>query len=386
MSKYLYGMHDPGNWEDLIRNAGLEAWCVHTEAVGCDPNDRSGKDFNRPAITPVVRLNNGYGSTGTIPLPDRYGDFAARCANYVSASSGAKHWIIGNEIGLLWESPDGQRITLANYVKCYLMVHDAIKRVQHDAVIMPQPPAPWNAEVPDAPDWVKQLTDMLNMIGRDKVGAIALHTYSHGHDPRLITAHEFMNPPYQVRNFQFRAYQDFMHAIPDQFRDLPVLITESNPDGWQDTNNGWIQEAYKEIDRWNQTNQQQIVCLAFYRWPNEDRQQFWIGSKPGVVEDFGQSFAGRYQPRPTSIPSAVLSLSMGRAGSKIRALSTINLRATPGNVNKDNWDVIGSVKSGDQVVYNGNTEDRDGLTWAQVATAAGAIGWIAYGPDYARLD
>ena len=137
-------MHDWGNWVDLVLQAGRQGWCINTEAIGCDPGDHGGANYDTRGgnITHITRLNNGYGSAGTIPLPERYGDFAQRCANFGAASSGCNHWIIGNEIALAWEWPEGQRITLDNYVRAFGLVRAAIKRVQPNAVVMPQAPAP----------------------------------------------------------------------------------------------------------------------------------------------------------------------------------------------------------------------------------------------------
>lgn len=372
MSGFIFGMHDyDPAWVKIVLDAGKTAWCVNTEAVGCDPNDCSGKcyDTHGGAITHIVRINNGYGSTGTIPLPGRYDDFARRCANFVAASTGANHWIIGNEIGLAWESPEGQRITLANYVVCFQKVYAAIKAVKPDAVVMPQPPAPWNAEVPDAPDWVDQLKRMLEAVQCD---AIALHTYTHGHDPTLITSEEAMNPPYGHRRFHFRAYQDFMFAVPDSKRHLPVHITEANPDGWKNENNGWIRAAYAELKRWNdEPGHQQIHSLSFYRWPDLDREQFWIGSKPGVVEDFRQVLQNDYRWRKNQIMSKTLA-----PGSKVRALTVMNIRRTPGYNNKDASgslaDVVGATQAGEVLTLLEGPVQADGLDYYRIDR-----GWVA---------
>ena len=371
MSGFIFGMHDyDPAWVKIVLDAGKTAWCVNTEAVGCDPNDCSGKSYDTHggAITHIVRINNGYGSTGTIPLPGRYDDFARRCANFVAASTGANHWIIGNEIGLAWESPEGQRITLANYVVCFQKVYAAIKAVKPDAVVMPQPPAPWNAEVPDAPDWVDQLKRMLEAVECD---AIALHTYTHGHDPALITSEEAMNPPYGHRRFHFRAYQDFMFAVPNSKRHLPVHITEANPDGWRNENNGWIGAAYAEVKRWNdEPRHQQIHSLCFYRWPDLDREQFWIGSKPGVVEDFRQVLQHDYRWRKNQIMSKTLA-----PGSKARALTVMNIRRTPG-YNKEASgavaDVVGAAQAGEVLTLLEGPVQADGLDYYRIDR-----GWVA---------
>lgn len=294
----ITGMHDPGDWFAMVAQTGTTAWCVYTTAIGCDPNDRSGQNFGVPGlIEPIARLNNGYAPAGTIPLPHRYEDFAQRCANFVQASKGCTKWIIGNEINMAWEYPEGQPITLDNYVKCFKLCRDAIRRVQPNAEVIPQPPAPYN-DLLNYPgnergDWCQQLADMLNRIG--ECDGIALHTYTHGHNPSLIGDESKMQPPFADRHYQFRAYRDFMAAIPTKFRHFPVYITESNPDGWNDSNNGWVQAAYAEIDRWNQgAGNQLISCLCLYRWQTEDRSQFHISPKTGVVADFRQALSHRY--------------------------------------------------------------------------------------------
>ena len=72
----------------------------------------SGGDYRRweqQGYQVIVRLNNGYGADGTIPTPDKYADFARRCANYIRNSPGCTHWIIGNEPNHAQERPQGSR-------------------------------------------------------------------------------------------------------------------------------------------------------------------------------------------------------------------------------------------------------------------------------------
>lgn len=376
VSKHLFGMHDfSPEWADLVRAAGKTAWAVNTEAIGCDPNDRSGKAYDTygGVVTHVTRLNNGYGSAGTIPLPERYEDFARRCANFVAATSGCDYWLIGNEIALAWERPEGQPITLDNYCRCFTLCRNAIKAVRPNAIVIPQPPAPWNPEVrydgnPEG-DWVRQLTDMLNRLGTTGLDAIGLHVYSHGHDRNLITSEQKMNPPFQQRNFHFRCYIDFMEAIPSAFRNLPVLITESNPDGWEDKNDGWIQEAYAEIDRWNQDpHHQPICCLCFYRWPNEDREQFHIRSKGGVVDDFKQALGHDYQwPERTLSPGIGAALGDAVASFKPGDIAVTQCAARLRSAPNAAGDIVSNLDAGIRCMVTGPSQAGNGLTWWPVA-------------------
>jgi hypothetical protein len=372
----LFGMHDYSpEWVRLLEEKNRSGYCVNTEAIGSDPHDISGKQYETHGgrIVHLTRLNNGYGSSGTIPSPQAYSDFARRCANFVATSTGCEHWIIGNEIALQWEWPNNEPITLSNYIKCYNLVYQAIHRVQPNAKVMPQPPAPWNPSTPDAPNWIDQFSRMLREI--DGAEGLALHAYSHGHDPSLIVSDQTMDPPYDQCRYHFRCYRDFMNVIPSKYLGIPVYITESNPDGWQDVNNGWIQSAYLEIDKWNRDNPtRQIYCLAFYRWPDEDRDQFHIRSKPGVVEDFKAALAFDYAP--IDVDSSQVT--------RLKALTVLNVRQTPGTQNKDGYDVISSLGEGEIVQLMPDSEVKlDGFTWRRILKFGSPSfqGWVAVRAD-----
>lgn len=393
MSKHLFAMHDFSHeWVDLVKGAGKTAWAINTEAIGHDPNDRSGKNYDTcgGVVTHITRLNNAYGSGGCIPLAHEYQNFAKRVANFISASSGCDYWIIGNELLCLeWEWPDGQRITMDQYVECYNLVYDQVKAARPNAKLIPQPPAPWNAngKYPgnESGDWIQQLPDMLNRIGPGRVDGIALHAYSHGHNKDLIFSQEKMGPPFGHRNYHFQAYREYMEAIPYAFRNLPVFITESNPDGWEDKNNGWIQAAYAEIDSWNKDQDHQpIRCLAFYRWPNEDRDQFHIRSKGGVVDDFKQALLNEYVwPERTfaSIGNVVASAATFKPGDVARTQVQARLRNAP----NASGDIVSNLDAGINCMITGTSQSGNGLIWWPV-TVGPLNGFVAeVAPDGTRI-
>lgn len=107
-SPYLFGLHDPGG-ESIMAAAGRRGWVLFTEAVGSDPNNTSGGNYtpwSSQDFGIMCRINHGYGSVGTLPVPARYPDFARRVANFVAASPGCKIWIIGNEMNHRQEWPE----------------------------------------------------------------------------------------------------------------------------------------------------------------------------------------------------------------------------------------------------------------------------------------
>lgn len=297
ISPYIYGLHDRDG-EHLLQGRG---WVVVTEAIGANPNDHSGGDYSDLAakgLGVIVRLNHGYGSAGTIPLPHNYPLFAQRCANFVRNSRGCHIWIIGNEPNHSQERPDGQEIWPEQYAECFRLCRTAIKAVQPDAQVLTAAIAPWNMQ---SGGWLSYFVAVLRGVECD---GITVHTYTHGDDPAFVTSDAKMEqwPLY----WHFRAYKDFLANVPSDKRHLPVYITETNQGdhAWRDENRGWVQAAYREIHEHNQSGGQPIRCLVLYRWNDHDHWQ--ISNKPGIQDDLRAAVARGYQwPQAVSLPTPV---------------------------------------------------------------------------------
>jgi hypothetical protein len=300
---YIHGIHDAALADLMGDKPGS---LLITEAIGCDPGDHSGGNYthwtNR-GFRVIVRLNNGYGSAGTIPTSDRYADFARRCANYVAASPGCDIVVIGNEPNWSIERPGDQPIVATQYAKCFDLCYQAIKSVKRSCVICPAAIAPYNEQTGWCIDyWQTVLTSIA------KCDALILHTYSRGPDPGSIVSEDRMGPPYQMYYNGFRAYRDFLAVVPLRYRSLPVYITETNQMApWLNQNNGWVQAAYAEIDRWNESGGQPIHALCLYRSNRDDEWSFT--DKHGVQDDFRAAVARGYTvdaapilPGPTPPP------------------------------------------------------------------------------------
>ncbi len=317
---FVFGMHDRGA-EHLMLDKGRRGWVLVTEALGADPNNGSGSNYTDLAsqgLGVIARLNHGYGSAGTIPLSSQYSAFARRCGNFVQASPGCSVWIIGNEMNLAAERPGGaagQAITPELYATCFRLCRNEIRsRPGHagDQVVVGAV-GPWNTQTRYTGnlrgDWVRYLADILSLLG-EEVDAIALHTYSHGQSPDLVFDNTKMDPPYQAYHWHFRAYRDFMAAIPQALRNRPVYITEADQYGaWHDQNSGWVRNAYQEIDTWSrQPGQQPIQALILYRWivgnPHDPQEVGWaISNKPGVQADLCDAMNNNYAVvRPSTQP------------------------------------------------------------------------------------
>lgn len=327
-SPYIYGIHDPGG-EDLMRQAGVTGWVLYTTLVNEPPQDF--RALTDEGFGVIVRLNRGYNPSGTLPHEELYPEFADLCAEWVRRSRGASHWIIANEPNLRGErpgfgTPDEQPITPRMYANAFRQCRGAIRSIagHADDQVITAAVAPWNAETSYNADpqgayganptgnWIDYFRDLLLTLEGD-IDGIALHTYTHRVDlntgDTFITSEEKrwldLFPETGGAHYHFRAYQDFMNAVPGAMRHLPVYITETNQDSdpntgatWFAQNLGWVQDAYAEINRWNQgPTQQKIRALLLYRWRREAEggDKWGISHNDGVKQDFSQALHHEYK-------------------------------------------------------------------------------------------
>ena len=368
-NQYIYGLHDRGGEHLLIDNDQAKGWVLVTEEIRANPNDTGGgnyQDLTDRGLGVIVRLNHAYGNQGTVPHSSQYDNFARRCANFARTSKGAHIWIIGNEMNLEREQPRGQAITPRLYAECYKKCRAAIKGVPghaNDQVVVGAI-GPWNGEtpyeadpqrkypankLPNGPnhhpyngfwgDFIKYMQDMLLAIGVENCDAIAIHAYSHGYKPDMVFNEQKMNAPFQDYYFNFYTYRDQMNAIPPAFRKLPVYCTEANGDRepdiptdpnnknnntWPFGNNGWVQNAYREINNWNrQAGNQQIRCMILFRWLR-DKEGWSIDGKRGVQQDLQAAVRHNYQWNPDQ----VVDTSITRREGALPKIDVINVSTT----------------------------------------------------------
>lgn len=298
--KYLHGVHD---LDGVGLMNGSPGWVVVTEAIGHDPAERGGRSFQearKAGVGICVRLNNAHnGVDGTIPEPQHAGDFATRCANFVSASFGIDVVIIGNEPNHSgeWPTVNGlkQPILAANYAVQYNLCRAAIRAVNPAVRVLVAGLAPWNNE---SGDWLDYLRDIIDAL--DYCDGFALHAYTHGPGRELIHSEEVING----WHWHFRVYRDQL-AILEEMLPKPsghlsaylIAITEADQnDPWADTNSGWVLAAYDEINDWNANAKLKIAFLAIYRSNRDDKWSF--ARLEGVKADFRQAVQRGYISPP----------------------------------------------------------------------------------------
>jgi hypothetical protein len=365
MSKNIYGIHEyDERWGSLVKQAGRQAWTLLlTELSG----NYGGIQWNEPNITPIVRLNWGYGRTGTIPTPDKYDEFAKRCAEFVKNSHGLKRFHIGNELSLEWEWPDGRKPTMAEYVSCYHKVYDAIKKIMPDAMVTFAPPAPWNPTFEG--DWVDLIPKMCKEIGYDKIDFIAIHAYTKGYELEKFDVLQPMNPPYQHRNFSFAVLYEQIKAIPNELKHLEIHITEANGDGpWSENHSGrWAQTFYHKIEEWNRNNQQKILSGILFRYNSHDAK-WHIDDRS--LNDFRESLQWNYQHNYNNYNSPPINIvpNVGPRFATVVAEAGLNLRKT--SVNGEILTVLNNLQTVQKI------KEENG--WALVVVPnVGLEGWVS---------
>jgi len=315
--KYIFGLHDRGG-QNLMVEKNKRGWVLATEELGADPHGPGGPDYSNlsnQGLGVIARLNYGYGDKGTIPRSDRYDDFAQRCGNFVAGSQGCHIWIIGNESNLPGErpgGPNGEVITPELYARCFKRCRNNIRSRpgrENDQVVIGAV-GPWNAQTtyPENPsgNWIKYFTDILHLV-EDQCDGISIHTYTKGYNLDLITGDFYSwenhsSPDLRNLRDHFRCYLDFMGAIPNSMRHLPVYITETDQDlEWRtDEHTGWVQAAYAEIDRWNSDpSHQPIQALLLYRWEiaGMGQEKYSIANRHSVQADFKSAMNHDYRVR-----------------------------------------------------------------------------------------
>lgn len=287
----LMGVHDREGAQ-IVPDGG---WVVDTVALSENPTPQ---DYDT-RLNWLVRLNWGYGSTGTIPLPDKYPEYTSKALEYIFRSSGAHGYIIGNEPNHQAERPDGTIITPNQYSWLFSKVRNTVKSSLPETRIITAGLAPYHA---NPIDWLFYLKTMLQLIANNGgTDGISLHAYTRGSHPSDISSPAQMGAPLVGQFSGFRVYQNALSAVPSSLRDSPVYITEFNPiPDWEDTNSGVVKAAYKEIQEWNaKEGKQKVSCLVLFRWNSFPGQKYGIQDKPGVLADFREAIS---MGQPASIP------------------------------------------------------------------------------------
>ena len=316
MTQYLHGLHlasvlDPYQ-NDRALDGDHPGLRVFTEAIGTNIAQpmRDYRPWSVPGHTVIARLNHGYAPAGTYPERARHPQFASACVAAIRASFGCHIWIVGNEPNKASERPPGEDIRPEDVARLAAAVRESAHTEpghSEDVILLPGP-APWNTETGD---WLTYLEAMIvGAQDRDAFDGVALHAYTHGADPALITSDRTMDPPYEDRYYEWRALYQQILRIPD---DVILYVTEANPGAdpnnkpWPEHDTGWIGEMYVDADEANVYGPRShtIRGVALYRYPAVD--DWAMIDKSGTIEayrhvaDIGYTVDIEEEPEMTEI-------------------------------------------------------------------------------------
>lgn len=236
----------------------------------------------------ILRLNWGYGTTGTIPLESEDGAYFKSLSTFLAGLQGTTRFIVGNEPNHPQEWPQGKPILVDRYVSFFKGVRQLIRQVNPAYQVFPAAIAPYRA------GWLDYWKGMLGLIAaQGGCEGLAIHAYTRSANPSDIIdpGLRMKDAPLTGTFSGFLTYQDALLAVPAPLQQLPAHITEFTellPGGWVDKNTGVIKAAYEEINRWNQdSSPTKIHSLHIYRYPNYDSQGFV--DKPSVQKDFAEA-------------------------------------------------------------------------------------------------
>ncbi|MCA9329242.1 SH3 domain-containing protein [Candidatus Saccharibacteria bacterium] len=364
MSEHIYGIHEYSDeWHRWILENNVTGWWVElTELSG----DYNGRDLRKDRLKPIVRINWGYGTTGTMPCKRDWDTYLSRLEHFLRTSKGIERLTIFNELSLKWEWCDGIMPSVEEVVELYKKTYAVTKSVNPGIKVAFAPPAPWNPTW--GGDWVDIIPKLCDMIGHEKIDFFAFHAYTKGYELEKFTVLQPMDPPYQHRNFSFANLWEQMNAIPKDMRHLEVHVTETNgDDSWQHNSTGrWVQSLYHHINEWNKNPEsQKILSASLFRWNSGDNK--WDMSRDERTKnDFRESLKHNYTHNYTGkAPQIEIKPTVGPNQGRIVAEAGLNVREAPGGR------ILTVAKYGDLVQVRGEKEG-----WLNVAYN-GFVGWAS---------
>ncbi|MBI3760375.1 MAG: M23 family metallopeptidase [Chloroflexi bacterium] len=290
----LLGLRDRegGEW---LANQGLRGWCVDTVDVGLTPRRLGYTALAEKGIRVIVRLTYGSGGAGTLPIEDQYAAFAGAVVGTIKNSPGAYAFILGNEPNNPDEWPGGENggkpITPEQYGQLWNTVW---WRIPKTAMLIPAAIDPYYGPNSNPREyWARMMLAIYRGDGARRGGAdgLAFHAKVQWHDKTLVrSTATYGDPPLAAMPLHWRAWQAVWDKTPNQFKSLPVFLTECNPErqvpngplGWRNTDAGLIGEMIAFEREMNIKYSDRVKAVVFYRWPARD--EWGMMNKPSLVD------------------------------------------------------------------------------------------------------
>ena len=147
-------------------------------------------------------------------------------------------------------------------------------------------------------------------------------------------------------------FDQFLPLVPHKWRNLPVFLTQTTPPSpWPEKSDGWMEYAYAQVNRWNQSpDHQPVTALLPYRWgkkPNilQQTADWYLFSKESYHDDLRKALERNYgwkgylRELPTDPPIYKSEVSLiGTLPDKFWPGDHFNVKVKIKNVGNRTWD------------------------------------------------
>ena len=279
-----YGIHDEPGAEWGMDN-GVEGYSIYSVALGTTATTIDFSQLQNAGIKMIVRLNYGYGSTGTVPNPsdlEKVDGFVGACVQTIRNSRGVWGWVIANETNNPSEFPDGEYITPQYLVSIYNKIYN---QKQYDARISPPAVDPYYGPSSDNREYWRNIVE--NIEGAD---FLTYHPKTQDSNPANVDSNaKFTDEPLKWQYLHLKSYQPLMAVVPEYLKLVPVIMTEVNPQrkqngdlGWEPSlGPEWVKRVGAHFKEFNKTSLTKVHGVIFYRW---DFDQWAINNLPDVLK------------------------------------------------------------------------------------------------------
>jgi len=255
----------------------MKGLCLVHHSIKTEPIVLDYTYLANAGIRVVCRVQWGYADgEGTPPPPKHAASFAQAVIATIRNSSGVWGWHILNEPNNPAEWSGGYPhvthiFSPEKYVEIY---NDIWQGVRVNDLVAPAPLDPYNVvarefgQPGDPKDWADYIYD--HVTGADFV---ALHAKTQGADPaECWSGEKFSDAPLTGRYLHLRTTEDQLSWIPTRYRELPVYVTEVNPQRQADGSLGWDESIAVEWIRQSAAyfRTQPVDGIMYYRYDVAD--------------------------------------------------------------------------------------------------------------------
>jgi len=304
----LIGLHDRrgGEW---MAAQGIRGCCLVHYTVQRRPVQIDCSHLADAGITVICRLNWGYADgSGTLPRPEDKDAFVNAVVETMLGAKGIAYFHVGNEPNNRQEWPGfGKGNEFALTPQYVVEIYNRIwERVVGRARMGPPPLDPYFGPRSNNGEWWHYILE--HIAGAD---ALFLHAKTQTNDPAEVWSRtRFSDEPLTWQYLHLRTVETALAAVPERFRNLPVFVTELNPQhqreiggapGWRPDSAGWVREALRYFREYGRpgglathrgspagtgepTGRPYIAGVVFYRYECAgDQAPFGLEDKPAIL-------------------------------------------------------------------------------------------------------